>query len=43
MYISGHYEKGKPHGFFRKVNSVGDIDILACFIQGRLHGHCWRG
>ena len=43
MKYLGHYANGRPHGYFRKINSEGDIDLFACFVQGSLHGNCWKG
>ncbi|XP_023322597.1 histone-lysine N-methyltransferase SETD7 [Eurytemora carolleeae] len=41
--FEGHYTNGRPNGYFRKINSDGDIDLFACFVQGSLHGNCWKG
>ena len=43
MKYLGHYANGRPNGYFRKINSDGDIDLFACFVHGSLHGNCWKG
>ena len=31
-----------PHGFFRKINEIGDVEFFGCFIDGHLRGKCWK-
>ena len=32
----------QPHGFFRKINDLGEIEFFGCFIDGHLKGKCWK-
>jgi len=40
--FEGFYRDGKPHGFFRHLNSYGDLEFFGCFNRGSLIGVCWR-
>ena len=31
-----------PNGFFRLINSKGEVEIFACFVNGVLYGNCWK-
>jgi len=41
--FEGNYKKGVPHGYFRCINSYGDVDLFCCFVRGIIHGVSWRG
>ena len=32
-----------PHGYVRKINSNGDVDLFSCFVHGHQHGPAWKG
>merc|ERR1719348_2706367 len=40
--FEGQYFEGLPHGFFRHINSYGDLEFFGCFCRGTLVGVCWR-
>jgi len=40
--FEGFFWKGKPHGFFRIINSFGDVEFFGCLVQGVLQGVAWR-
>ena len=35
-------QNGVPHGYFRHLNTFGDLEIFGCFFRGTLVGVCWR-
>ena len=36
--FEGHYERGVPHGYFRHINSYGDLEFFGCFHMGTMLG-----
>jgi len=40
--FEGHYERGVPHGYFRHINSYGDLEFFGCFHMGTMLGVCWK-
>jgi len=40
--FEGNYDHGIPHGYFRHLNSFGDLEFFGCFNHGTLVGVCWR-
>ena len=36
--FEGNYSQGCPHGYFRQINSYGDLDFFGCFYRGTLLG-----
>ena len=36
--FEGNYEGGLPHGYFRHLNSFGDLEFFGCFFRGSLLG-----
>jgi len=40
--FEGFYKDGLPHGFFRHLNTFGDLEFFGCFNRGCLLGVCWR-
>lgn len=40
--FEGNYDQGVPHGFFRHLNSFGDLEFFGCFSHGTMVGVCWR-
>lgn len=41
--IEGSFKKGVPHGYFRYLDSTGDLEFFGCFVRGIGHGLCWKG
>lgn len=40
--FEGFYESGVPHGYFRILNSFGDLEFFGCFFRGLMLGVCWK-
>jgi len=40
--FEGNFKRGTPHGYFRHINSFGDVEFFGCFVRGVVHGVCWR-
>ena len=40
--FEGNYEQGVPHGYFRHLNTFGDLEFFGCFFRGTMVGVCWR-
>lgn len=40
--FEGNYSQGCPHGYFRQINSYGDLDFFGCFYRGTMLGVCWK-
>jgi len=40
--FEGNYDQGVPHGYFRHLNSFGDLEFFGCFSHGTMVGVCWR-
>jgi len=40
--FEGNYDHGVPHGFFRHLNSFGDLEFFGCFYRGIMLGVCWK-
>ena len=36
--FEGNYEAGRPHGYFRHLNSFGDLEFFGCFHRGSMLG-----
>ena len=36
--FEGNYSQGRPHGYFRQINSYGDLDFFGCFYRGTMLG-----
>ena len=36
--FEGFYERGTPHGYFRHINSYGDLEFFGCFHRGTMLG-----
>ena len=36
--FEGNYEGGRPHGFFRHLNTFGDLEFFGCFYRGSMLG-----
>ena len=36
--FEGFYESGVPHGYFRILNSFGDLEFFGCFFRGLMLG-----
>ena len=36
--LEGCYEGGVPHGYFRIINSYGDLVFFGCFFHGNMLG-----
>ena len=36
--FEGNYEGGLPHGYFRHLNTFGDLEFFGCFFRGSLLG-----
>ena len=36
--LEGFYEDGVPHGYFRIINSYGDLVFFGCFFRGNMLG-----
>ena len=36
--LEGFYEGGVPHGYFRIINSFGDLVFFGCFFRGNMLG-----
>ena len=36
--FEGNYEGGLPHGYFRHLNSFGDLEFFGCFFRGSMLG-----
>lgn len=41
--VEGNFKKGVPHGYFRYLDSTGDLEFFGCFVRGIGHGLCWKG
>ena len=37
--LEGFYEGGVPHGYFRIINSFGDLVFFGCFFRGNMLGN----
>ena len=37
-----HYFAGQPNGYFRAINSNGDVEFFGYFSHGNLVGNCWK-
>ena len=36
--FEGNYEGGQPHGYFRHLNTFGDLEFFGCFYRGSMLG-----
>ena len=36
--FEGNYEGGLPHGYFRHINTYGDLEFFGCFYRGTMLG-----
>ena len=36
--FEGNYEAGQPHGYFRHLNTFGDLEFFGCFYRGSMLG-----
>ena len=36
--FEGCYDQGVPHGYFRHINSYGDLEFFGCFFRGTMLG-----
>lgn len=39
--FEGNYEGGQPHGYFRHLNTFGDLEFFGCFYRGTMLGE-WK-